>query len=83
MGTLQGKTLLVSAGSRGIGLAIAVRAARDGANLVLPGKTDTPHPKLPGTLRTAAAEVEDAGGQARRRSRCGSPGCGRPRCRWW
>jgi citronellol/citronellal dehydrogenase len=54
----------VTGGSRGIGLAIAVRAARDGANVVLVAKTDAPHPKLPGTIHTAAAEVERAGGRA-------------------
>ena len=62
--TLAGKTLLITGGSRGIGLAIATRAARDGANLVLLAKTVEPNPKLPGTLGTAAAEVEAAGGQA-------------------
>ena len=61
---LSGKTILVSGGSRGIGLAIAKRAGRDGANLVLLAKTDQPHPKLEGTIHTAAAEVEAAGGQA-------------------
>ena len=62
--SLAGKTLLITGGSRGIGLAIATRAARDGANLVLLAKTVEPNPKLPGTLGTAAAEVEAAGGQA-------------------
>ena len=62
--SLGGKTLFVSGASRGIGLAIAVRAARDGANIVLVAKTTEPHPKLPGTLHTAAAEVEAAGGRA-------------------
>jgi citronellol/citronellal dehydrogenase len=62
--TLQGKTLLITGGSRGIGLAIALRAARDGANLVLLAKTTEPDPRLPGTLYSAAAEVEAAGGQA-------------------
>jgi citronellol/citronellal dehydrogenase len=64
MATLAGKTLLVTGGSRGIGLAIAVRAARDGANVAIAAKTDAPHPKLPGTIHTAAAEVESAGGKA-------------------
>ena len=64
MPTLAGKTLFISGASRGIGLAIALRAARDGANLVIAAKTDTPHPKLPGTIHTAAAEVEAAGGRA-------------------
>lgn len=54
----------MSGGSRGIGLAIAVRAARDGANVALLAKTDEPHPKLPGTIHTAAEAIEEAGGQA-------------------
>jgi citronellol/citronellal dehydrogenase len=62
--SLNGRTLLMSGGSRGIGLAIAVRAARDGANVVLMAKTDAPHPKLEGTVHTAAAEIEAAGGSA-------------------
>jgi citronellol/citronellal dehydrogenase len=62
--SLQGKTLLVTGGSRGIGLAIAVRAAADGANVVLVAKTTEPNPKLPGTLFSAAEAVEAAGGQA-------------------
>jgi len=62
--TLAGKTILVSGGSRGIGLAIAVRAARDGANIVLLAKTATPHPKLEGTIYTAAEQVAAAGGRA-------------------
>ena len=62
--TLQGKTLVITGGSRGIGLAIAKRAAQDGANIVLLAKTVEPNPKLPGTLASAAAEVEAAGGQA-------------------
>jgi citronellol/citronellal dehydrogenase len=61
---LKGKTIVITGASRGIGLAIAVRAARDGANLVLLAKTVDPNPKLPGTLASAAAEVEAAGGQA-------------------
>jgi citronellol/citronellal dehydrogenase len=61
---LAGKTMLVSGGSRGIGLAIAVRAARDGANVALIAKTDQPHPKLEGTIHTAAEEIEAAGGRA-------------------
>lgn len=63
-GTLAGKTLFITGGSRGIGLAIALRAARDGANVVIAAKTDTPHPKLPGTVHTAAAEIGAAGGHA-------------------
>ena len=62
--TLQGKTLLISGASRGIGLAIALRAAQDGANIVLLAKTTEPNPKLPGTLYSAAQAVEAAGGQA-------------------
>jgi citronellol/citronellal dehydrogenase len=62
--TLAGKTILVSGGSRGIGLAIALRAARDGANIVLLAKTATPHPKLEGTIYTAAEQLEAAGGRA-------------------
>ncbi len=61
---LRGKTLFVSGGSRGIGLAIAVRAARDGANVVIAAKTAEPNPKLPGTIHSAAAEIEEAGGRA-------------------
>jgi citronellol/citronellal dehydrogenase len=61
---LSGKTILMSGGSRGIGLAIALKAARDGANIALLAKTDTPHPKLPGTIHSAAEEIRHAGGQA-------------------
>jgi citronellol/citronellal dehydrogenase len=61
---LAGKTIIMSGGSRGIGLAIAVRAARDGANVALIAKTDRPDPRLPGTIHTAAAEIEAAGGTA-------------------
>jgi len=64
MTSLEGKTLLVTGGSRGIGLAIAKRAAADGANIVIAAKTSEPHPKLPGTIHTAAAEIEETGGQA-------------------
>ena len=64
MSTLSGKTLFITGASRGIGLAIALRAARDGANIVIAAKTETPHPKLPGTINTAAAEIEAAGGKA-------------------
>jgi citronellol/citronellal dehydrogenase len=63
-GTLAGKTLFVSGASRGIGLAIATRAARDGANIALVAKTSEPHPKLEGTVHTAAAQIEEAGGRA-------------------
>ena len=61
---LRGKTLFVTGGSRGIGLAIAVRAARDGANVAIAAKTVEPHAKLPGTIHSAAAAVEEAGGRA-------------------
>jgi citronellol/citronellal dehydrogenase len=64
MADLRGKTLFISGASRGIGLAIALRAARDGANVAVVAKTVTPHPKLPGTIYTAAAEIEAAGGRA-------------------
>lgn len=64
MTTLAGKTLFVTGGSRGIGLAIALRAARDGANVAIAAKTVEPHPKLPGTIFSAAREIEDAGGRA-------------------
>jgi citronellol/citronellal dehydrogenase len=60
----SGKTMFISGGSRGIGLAIAKRVAADGANVALLAKTAEPHPKLPGTIYTAAAEIEEAGGQA-------------------
>ena len=63
-GSLKGRTILISGGSRGLGLAIALRAARDGANIVLMAKTGEPHPRLAGTVYTAAREVVDAGGQA-------------------
>jgi citronellol/citronellal dehydrogenase len=62
--TLEGKTMFISGASRGIGLAIAKRAARDGANVALIAKTAEPHPKLEGTVYTAAQEIEEAGGQA-------------------
>src|SRR3954453_19170648 len=62
--TLEGQTLFISGARRGIGLAIAVRAARDGANVALIAKTGDPHPKLEGTVFTAAQEIEAAGGQA-------------------
>lgn len=64
MTSLKGKTLFITGASRGIGLAIAVRAARDGANVTIAAKTTEPNPKLPGTIYTAAAEVERAGGKA-------------------
>lgn len=63
-GSLAGKTIFVTGASRGIGLAIALRAARDGANIVVAAKTAEPHAKLPGTIYTAAEEIERAGGKA-------------------
>ncbi|WP_353113155.1 NAD(P)-dependent oxidoreductase [Microbacterium sp.] len=62
--SLAGKTILMSGGSRGIGLAIALKAAADGANIALLAKTDTPHPKLEGTIHTAAEQIRAAGGNA-------------------
>jgi citronellol/citronellal dehydrogenase len=62
--TLQGKTLFITGASRGIGLAVATRAARDGANIVIIAKTADPNPKLPGTIYSAAKEIEAAGGNA-------------------
>ncbi len=62
--SLKGKTLFITGGSRGIGLAIALKAARDGANVAIAAKTVEPHPKLEGTIHTAAAEIEKAGGRA-------------------
>ncbi len=64
MATLQGRTLFITGASRGIGKAIAVRAARDGANVVIAAKSNVPNPKLPGTIHSAAEEVERAGGRA-------------------
>jgi citronellol/citronellal dehydrogenase len=61
---LRGKTLFITGGSRGIGLAIALRAAADGANVAIAAKTVEPHPKLPGTIHSAAAAIERAGGRA-------------------
>ena len=62
--SLAGKTLFITGASRGIGLAIGLRAARDGANIAIAAKTDKPHPKLTGTIYTAAEEIERAGGRA-------------------
>lgn len=64
MNGLKGKTIFITGASRGIGLAIALRAAREGANIAVAAKTTAPHPKLPGTIYTAAAEIEAAGGCA-------------------
>lgn len=64
MSDLKGKTLFITGASRGIGLAIALRAARDGANIAIAAKTAEPHPKLEGTIYTAAEEIEQAGGRA-------------------
>ena len=63
MGDLKGKTIFISGASRGIGLAIVLRAARDGANVCIAAKTVTPHPKLEGTIYTAAEEIRKAGGK--------------------
>ncbi len=63
MTNLRGKTMFVTGGSRGIGLAIALRAARDGANVAIAAKTADPHPKLPGTIYTSAAAIDEAGGK--------------------
>ncbi len=62
--TLADKTIFISGGSRGIGLAVALRAARDGANIAIAAKTSEPHPSLPGTIGTAARQIEKAGGRA-------------------
>ena len=62
--SLKGKTLFITGASRGIGLAIALRAARDGANIAIAAKTETPHPRLEGTIYTAAEQIEKAGGRA-------------------
>src|SRR5882762_4600885 len=62
--SLRGKTLFITGASRGIGLAIALRAAKDGANIAIAAKTAEPNPKLPGTIFTAAKEIEAAGGKA-------------------
>ena len=64
MATLEGKTLFITGASRGIGLAIALRAARDGANIAIAAKTAEPHPKLEGTIYTATKEIEAVGGKA-------------------
>ncbi len=64
MTTLKGKTVFITGATRGIGKAIGIAAARDGANVVVTGKTGVPNPKLPGTIHTAAAEIEAAGGRA-------------------
>src|SRR5882757_6776917 len=62
--SLRGKTLFITGASRGIGLAIGLRAARDGANVTIAAKTASAHPKLAGTIHTAAAEIESVGGKA-------------------
>lgn len=64
MGTLEGKVLFITGGSRGIGLAVALRAARDGARIAIAAKTSEPHPKLHGTIHSAADEIRNAGGEA-------------------
>src|SRR3954466_12573744 len=62
--SLRGKTLFITGASRGIGLAIGLRAARDGANVAIAAKTTQPHPKLEGTIHSAAEAIEKAGGRA-------------------
>src|SRR5438046_4769587 len=62
--SLRDRTLFITGGSRGIGLAIALRAARDGANVAIAAKTSEPNPKLPGTIHSAAREIEASGGRA-------------------
>ena len=62
--TLSNKTIFISGASRGIGRAIALRCAQDGANIIIAAKTSDPHPKLPGTIHSVAAEIEEAGGKA-------------------
>ena len=62
--SLSGKRIFITGGSRGIGLAIALRAAQDGASIAIAAKTADPHPKLPGTIFTAAKQIEEAGGKA-------------------
>lgn len=64
MSSMQGKTVFITGGSRGIGQAIALRLAKEKANVVIAAKTDKPHPKLPGTVHSVAQEVEEAGGKA-------------------
>src|SRR5512147_1774205 len=64
MADLRGRTLFITGASRGIGKAIALRAAQDGANVVIAAKTSEPNPKLPGTIYSAAEEIEKAGGKA-------------------
>src|SRR5476649_1023360 len=64
MASLSGKTLFITGASRGIGLAIGLRAARDGANVAIAAKTAEPNPKLPGTIYSAAEDIEKAGGKA-------------------
>ena len=62
--SLKGKSIFITGGSRGIGLAIALRAAADGAKIAIAAKTTDPHPKLPGTIHTAAEEINNVGGEA-------------------
>jgi citronellol/citronellal dehydrogenase len=64
MPSLKGKTIFITGATRGIGREIALRCARDGANIIVTGKTAAPHPRLPGTIHSAAAEIESAGGKA-------------------
>lgn len=64
MSTMKNRTVFITGGSRGIGRAIALACAREGANVVIAAKSDKPHPKLPGTIHSVAEEIQDAGGQA-------------------
>ena len=81
MASLSGKTLFITGASRGIGLAIALRAARDGANIAIAAKSSVPNPRLPGTIHSAAEQVDAAGGRA---WRCNATSARKTRCmrRW-
>jgi NAD(P)-dependent dehydrogenase (short-subunit alcohol dehydrogenase family) len=80
MSSLKGKTLFISGGSRGIGLAIALRAARDGANVTIAAKTTEPNPKLPGTIYSAAHDIETQAPLPEERCRWRATSATRPRC---
>ena len=81
MRTLKNKTIFITGASRGIGRAIALRCAQDGANIVIAAKTAQPHPKLEGTIHSVAAEVEAAGGRALPLQVDIREDAGQPRCR--